>query len=82
MAAERVNYRLLLEVGDGRAVSEPAPLDQILEAFNRQIATGAFYPGSGRRLSVLSNDAWLRRRSLQVPAQRQHAVNQPARNGR
>lgn len=62
---EQVNYRLLLQAGYGEAVSEPGPLDQILAAFNQQIASGAFHAGSGRRLLVLSNDAWLLRRGLQ-----------------
>lgn len=73
MATERADYRLLLEVGDDQTVSEPAPLNHLLEAFNRRIASGAFHAGSGRRLMVLSNDAWLQRRSLLLSARRGHA---------
>jgi hypothetical protein len=75
MPAEQVNYRLALEVGDGQAVSEPGPLDQVLEAFNRQITTGAFRPGSGRRLLVLSNEAWSVRRGLRAGGQELPGAN-------
>jgi hypothetical protein len=67
MPTEQVNHRLVLEVGDSQAVSQPGPLDQVLEAFSRQVTTGAFRPGSGRRLLVLSNEAWSLRRSVESP---------------
>src|SRR2546423_1557964 len=75
MAKDQINYRLVLEAGDVRSASEPAPLENILTGFNEQIARGVFRPTSGRRLLVLSEEQWLSWRSL---AKRAAALNPEA----
>jgi hypothetical protein len=64
MSTEQVSYRLVIEAGNVQSASEPASLEKVLAAFSTQIARGVFRPTSGRRLLVLSEDAWASRRSL------------------
>ena len=68
MAKEQVNYRLVLEADKAQSTSEPAPLGDALAAFNDLVAKGGFRPSSGRRLLVLSEEAWASRRRLTTTA--------------
>ena len=64
MASQYVSYRLVLDAGNAQSASEPAPLREILAAFDAQVATGAFRPDGGRRLLVLSEEEWASRCGL------------------